>query len=601
MDLKNKKRIMKDISSTLLLLTLLILFFICFRYYNRDYTSRLYVPTMIQKIDDTYFIVDCWNHRVLYNNSFDKDIKDWKTLTDESYVGGHTIASDGELYVLDNTDRNQVLCYKKTDDGTFKKVITIGNINTRPHFVVYDEINSYFYVIGSTTAMIYTFKNIDGILQLIRSDFLPELEGAYVRSITLIDNKLYTACGNSSICEYAILDDGFCLEKSYLVPDEMYGMNQLVKIQDYFYLTINTDKQGDITKTNIYRTKSLEDLATGNYESLYESMGFKEGQPYFITTFDNKFFVTQISAEWNNGVKSFDVIDNEIVNVKDEWLWKEVIECSKSRYNSKYSVETSGDKREVVDLFLFCGQSNMAGKGDAAFAPEVEYGYEFRAITDPAHLYRIYEPLGINENQTAGINDMWMNTNELRKQGGLISSFANTYYEETGVPIVAVSCSEGATIIEQWQPDSERYADLVNRCKLAKNYLNSSENYEVRYVYLVWCQGESDGDSGTSFEVYYDKLKRITDTLVEQEIVDKCMIIQTGNNADNVELYEPIQEAQARLCEDSANCILISELAKSFVENGKMKDNYHYTQEGYNLLGEDAGEKAAEYSNQNCK
>lgn len=60
---------------------------------------------MIQKIDDTYFIVDCWNHRVLYNTSIEKDLKKWQTLTDESYVGGHTIASDGELYVLDNTDR----------------------------------------------------------------------------------------------------------------------------------------------------------------------------------------------------------------------------------------------------------------------------------------------------------------------------------------------------------------------------------------------------------------------------------------------------------------------------------------------------------------
>lgn len=179
---------------------------------------------MIQKIDDTYFIVDCWNHRVLYNTSIEKDLKKWQTLTDESYVGGHTIASDGELYVLDNTDRNQVLCYKKKDDGTFEKVIAIGDINTRPHFVVYDEVHSYFYVIGSQSAMIYTFQNVDGILYLMRSDFLPELEGAYVRSITLIDNKLYTACGNGSICEYSIANEGFCLENTYPVPDELYGI-----------------------------------------------------------------------------------------------------------------------------------------------------------------------------------------------------------------------------------------------------------------------------------------------------------------------------------------------------------------------------------------
>lgn len=121
MNHKDKKRIIKSIFIILFLFILLAFLFICFRYFNSDYSSRLYIPTMIQKIDDTYFIVDCWNHRVLYNNSFNKDLKDWKTMTDESYVGGHTIASDGELYVLDNTDRNQVLCYKKKDDGTFEK------------------------------------------------------------------------------------------------------------------------------------------------------------------------------------------------------------------------------------------------------------------------------------------------------------------------------------------------------------------------------------------------------------------------------------------------------------------------------------------------
>lgn len=65
---------------------------------HNKWRNRLYVPTMIEKIDNQYFIVDCWNHRVLYNDSLDKDIENWNTLTDENYKGGHIIASDGELY-----------------------------------------------------------------------------------------------------------------------------------------------------------------------------------------------------------------------------------------------------------------------------------------------------------------------------------------------------------------------------------------------------------------------------------------------------------------------------------------------------------------------
>lgn len=334
------------------------------------------------------------------------------------YIGGHSIASDGELYVLDNTDNNQVLCYKRKSDGTFEKVITTGNIKSRPHFVIYDDVYNYFYVIGSTSGFIYVFENQDGKLNLIREDVLTEIEGYYVRSISIIDGYLYTTSGNNMICQYSISADGFTLTNSYYVPDEMYGMNQVIKIQDYYYITVNTDKAGDVSKTNIYRVRNLEDIATGNYESLYADMGFV-GQPYYITHFDDEYYIPQISATKGNGIKSFDVVNNEISDVRDLWYWEDVSEESLTNYNSRKPVKAdSVSELQQVDIFLFCGQSNMSGKGDARLAPEVEYGYEFRAITDPGNLYNILEPFGINENNIEGINDSWPETKELRKQGG---------------------------------------------------------------------------------------------------------------------------------------------------------------------------------------
>lgn len=46
-----------------------------------------------------------------------------------------------------------------------------------------------------------------------------------------------------------------------------------------------------------------------------------------------------------------------------------------------------------VDLVIFMGQSNMAGRGASAEAPLVPkgYGYEFRAVSDPSKLYDINE------------------------------------------------------------------------------------------------------------------------------------------------------------------------------------------------------------------
>lgn len=66
--------------------------------------SSLYTPTMIVKFENDYFIVDCWHHRVIYNDNLYEPISKWKLMTDD-IVGSHTIAYDGRLYVVDDTGR----------------------------------------------------------------------------------------------------------------------------------------------------------------------------------------------------------------------------------------------------------------------------------------------------------------------------------------------------------------------------------------------------------------------------------------------------------------------------------------------------------------
>ena len=561
------------------------------------WSERLYVPTMIQKFDDTYFIIDCWNHRVLYNTHITDSISEWSVMTDESYIGGHTISSDGSIYVLDNTDNSEVLVYKKNQNGTFTKIRTIGNVNGRPHYVIYDDINKLFYVIGSTIGKIYVFKNENDNLVLVRTDDMPDLKETYVRSISIIDGKLYAVSGNNQICEYDIQADMFTLKRRYPVLDDFSGMNQIVKINDYFYITVNTDIKGDLAKTNIVRVKDLNNLNTDKYESLYGTMGFV-GQPYFITFFDNKYYTTQISATKGNGIKCFEACNEDnISNVTDLFYWEDVLDESVERYQSKYAITEGNTETEVVDLFVFSGQSNMSGKGDAKLAPAVAYGYEYKAISDPNALYHIIEPFGINENNPEGINDIWPDTNEIRKLGGFVASFANAYYEDTSTPIVAVSCSEGATLIDDWLPGTVKYDDIISRCNMAKKFIDASGKYSLRHAYFVWCQGESDGDNGMSSEAYYQKLKSLTTSLVDNGVVEKCMIVRIGNNAKDNNLYNQIIDAQTRLCKDDNNCILISTRFADFSSAGLMKDEYHYTQEGYNLVGQEAGANAAYYSN----
>lgn len=62
-------------------------------------------------------------------------------------------------------------------------------------------------------------------------------------------------------------------------------------------------------------------------------------------------------------------------------------------------------------------------------------------------------------------------------------------------------------------------------------------------------------------------------------------------------MYDDIRNAQIQLCDDSANCYLLSNQFETMLERGMMKDQYHYTQEGYNLVGNEAGRKAGDFSN----
>ena len=75
----------------------------------------------------------------------------------------------------------------------------------------------------------------------------------------------------------------------------------------------------------------------------------------------------------------------------------------------------------TVDLLFFMGQSNMAGRGEAALAPVVApgMGYEYRAVTDPDTLHPLEEPFGVNENDPAGVYEPGMKT------GAMVSSFVN--------------------------------------------------------------------------------------------------------------------------------------------------------------------------------
>lgn len=269
---------------------------------------------------------------------------------------------------------------------------------------------------------------------------------------------------------------------------------------------------------------------------------------------------------------------------------------------------TPGDEDDParLDIVLFIGQSNMAGRGDSSDATEVEAGhaYEFRAISDPTKLYPLEEPFGATENNNAS------GVSENKKTGSLVSAFCESYYSVTGSPIVAVSCSKGGESIDFFDVDGAPYEDACARVKAAQEFLkdgytDGDTSYETGNTYVVWLQGESDGDAGTSAADYTETLDRIVKGFKNDIGAEQFFVIPIGgyNNSDGTikAQYNTIRDAQILYCEESSDATVISRQLYDLYSYGYMKDQFHYTQEGYNIVGEDAGANMAYFVETNEK
>lgn len=247
-----------------------------------------------------------------------------------------------------------------------------------------------------------------------------------------------------------------------------------------------------------------------------------------------------------------------------------------------------------ADLILFMGQSNMSGAGgNAEEAPELikGAGYEYRAITEPEKLCVLTEPFGENEHKEGYLDDREL----LTRGGSLVTSFVNAYYKETGERVVAVSASRGSARISSF--NNYLVEDVIERLENAKRVM-TQEGVNIRHIYMVWLQGETDAYLGTPQEQYIGEMQKLLYTL-QPYGVEKCFVIQIGNGIYEGAAFdsEPMQAAQELLCENDENFVMISSLAKTISEPPYMEDGIHFTQQGLNLLGEDAGKNMGNYVN----
>ena len=244
----------------------------------------------------------------------------------------------------------------------------------------------------------------------------------------------------------------------------------------------------------------------------------------------------------------------------------------------------------TVDIIIFAGQSNMSGNGGNAMQASVVpagHGYEYRPTSAPGALYPIAEPFGRYEGGYVSDSPSYQN-------GTMVSSFVNTYYSKTGIPVVGVCATHGGSDSAYWASSATK-ADMVSRFVKTRSYLESN-NFKVRRKLLVFMQGESDSVKGVSKTEYKNNLIAAFQPLFANGL-EQVFIITPGYAKNGVYSYDDIVSAQVDLCNSNNLFTLGSQMLHSVSMNAYLSDAVHYNQQALNMVGADAAARAAAYAN----
>ena len=255
-------------------------------------------------------------------------------------------------------------------------------------------------------------------------------------------------------------------------------------------------------------------------------------------------------------------------------------------------------KSDKFDLVVFAGQSNMSGRGDAAMAVKCSEnaGYEYKAVSNPDGLVPVSEPFGFGEERLGEIYDM-NSDGSSKRTGSMVSALIDTYFRQCGRKIIGVSASMGGTSTEQWK--NIYIKDAVSRLDAARSFLKS-KNIPIENIFVVWSQGETDGDNNVCAEEYIKNVKYLFSEF-KMHGAEKCFLIQTGHYNyisyphGGIELdkkYEVIREAQKTICTTDKDFIMVASFEPYI---SQMKDQFHYNQSAYNAVGETAGKAIADF------
>ena len=262
------------------------------------------------------------------------------------------------------------------------------------------------------------------------------------------------------------------------------------------------------------------------------------------------------------------------------------------------SKEEKEDNIDSMDVIVFSGQSNMQGQteGLPTLNPVVDGALEYRYLTDS--LAPLLHPVG---------EDVILNGQELllgahNGGGSLVPYFCDEYVRRTQKAVVAIHVAKGATKIEEWLPNTERF-EMMSK-KIRNGIKKISEKSRIENVYFIWLQGESDSIASTTSQAYTESFLAIKSALKSAFGIQKFGIIKVGyfasqvswmkrgTPAERLSMDEAIMQAQEELVEKDDDLVMLTRLCTKYSLH---KDKLNPSAEGHynNATMEELGRVAA--------
>lgn len=263
-----------------------------------------------------------------------------------------------------------------------------------------------------------------------------------------------------------------------------------------------------------------------------------------------------------------------------------------------YAIFKQNINENELDLFIIAGQSNSvcytgtdSAKLDILNSPDYpKRVYEYKSSLN--NIQKLQNPIG--EGVSLAGSAMGYTTG-----GTWFSSMAKAYIEETGRSVVILPAGNPGVTTNTFYNGSSNYIQLINKYTSFKNWIDSSSQYILGRIILVWHQGESGTGDSNSISVatkkVFDDISEGIASIDNNHPLDQVFFSRISiNDACSLEDTKLRNKEFIKL-NNETDYVLVAPNAMKYYWLDQFADVHHYDMNACNDFGDEIGNDIASY------